>query len=120
MYQILEDLRLRLLPENTFMGRCEKGFDFLGYHITLEGLTPNPQAQERALDKALRRYAQGGLGSLQRYLKHWRNWAHGGLCGRVRGVSEILINRTPRLRDRLWFETIAKVSSSPTKLVKSL
>ena len=91
MYQILEDLRLGLRPEKTFMGRCEKGFDFLGYHITLEGLTPNPQAQKRALDKALRRYAQGGHGPLKRYLKHWRKWAHGGLSGKVRGVKEIVI-----------------------------
>lgn len=29
------------------MGRAQKGFDLLGYHITPKGLTPNKQTQEK-------------------------------------------------------------------------
>jgi hypothetical protein len=31
--QLLTSLRLRTHPDKTFIGRIEKGFDFLGYHF---------------------------------------------------------------------------------------
>jgi RNA-directed DNA polymerase len=59
MFQILHELSLSLRPEKTFVGRNHKGFDLLGYHIAPEGLSPSQKAQEKALETAKRRYAQG-------------------------------------------------------------
>lgn len=90
MFQILEELRLGLRYEKTFVGRGHRGFDLLGYHITQKTLSPSKQTQEKAIEKAKRRYAQGGPKSLQMYLKRWRAWAHGDLNDRVSDVNEIL------------------------------
>lgn len=79
MFQILDELRLTLRPEKTFVGRNQKGFDLLGYNITLQGFSPSHKTQEKALEIAKRRYAQGGFKSLQEYLQRWRTWAHVGL-----------------------------------------
>ncbi len=37
--QALGALRLKKHPGKTFIGRIEKGFDFLGYHFSPRGLT---------------------------------------------------------------------------------
>ncbi len=36
---VLGDLGLEKHPDKTFIGRIERGFDFLGYHFGPEGLT---------------------------------------------------------------------------------
>ncbi|HBW24155.1 MAG TPA: hypothetical protein DEF13_00675 [Holosporales bacterium] len=67
MFQILKSLCFGLRREKTFVGRSEKGFDLLGYHVTLKGLSPNTLTQEKAFECAKRRYAQGGIKSLRLY-----------------------------------------------------
>lgn len=47
-----------------------KGYDLLGYHITLQGFSPSQKTQEKALENAKQRYAQGGLKSLLEYLQN--------------------------------------------------
>ena len=37
--QGLGTLRLKKHPAKTFIGRIEKGFDFLGYHFSPQGVT---------------------------------------------------------------------------------
>jgi hypothetical protein len=37
--QVLASLRLEKHPDKTFIGRIEKGFDWLGYHIRPDGLS---------------------------------------------------------------------------------
>jgi hypothetical protein len=37
--QVLTSLRLAKHPDKTFIGRIAKGFDFLGYHLSPDGLT---------------------------------------------------------------------------------
>jgi hypothetical protein len=37
--QMLGMLRLEKRPDKTFIGRIERGFDFLGYHFSPAGLT---------------------------------------------------------------------------------
>jgi len=90
MLHILNDLRLSLRPEKTFMGRSHKGFDLLGYHITMEGLSPSHKTQKKALENAKRRYAQGGHKPLQEYLKRWRTWVQAGLPFKVQQVEKII------------------------------
>ncbi len=35
---VLNSLNLEKHPDKTFIGRIEKGFDFLGYHFSPDGL----------------------------------------------------------------------------------
>ena len=37
--EVLGSLRMEKHPDKTFIGRIEKGFDFLGYHFNPAGLT---------------------------------------------------------------------------------
>jgi len=37
--RILEQLRLSKAEDKTFIGKVEKGFDFLGFYFTKEGLS---------------------------------------------------------------------------------
>lgn len=90
MFQVLRELRLILRPEKTFVGRSQKGFDLLGYHITLQGLSPSQKTQEKALEIATQRYAQGGLKPLMTYLNRWRTWVYAGLPSQVHSVDNII------------------------------
>jgi len=90
MHQILDELRLTLRPEKTFVGRNHKGFDLLGYHITPNGFSPTQKTQEKALEKAKRRYAQGDRKSLHLYLHRWRTWVHAGLPFKVQSVETVV------------------------------
>jgi hypothetical protein len=59
-------------------------------NITLQSFSPSHKTQEKALEIAKRRYAQGGLKSLQEYLQRWRTWAHAGLPSQVHSVDNII------------------------------
>jgi len=90
MFQILRELRLSLRPEKTFVGRSQKGFDLLGYHITPKGFSLSQKAQEKALENAKQRYAQGGLKPLLEYLNRWSTWVHAGLPSQVHSIDKII------------------------------
>jgi hypothetical protein len=113
MFQILDELRLTLIPDKTFVGRNQKGFDLLGYSITLQGFSPSQKTQEKALEKAKRRYAQGGHKSLQIYLNRWRTWAYAGLPSQVHSVDNIirsLADKVTLSRDKWKFTEITKTA----------
>jgi hypothetical protein len=44
--------------DKTFIGRIEKGFDFLGYHFSPEGLSVAKNTIERFIARAVRLYEQ--------------------------------------------------------------
>jgi len=44
--------------DKTFIGRIEKGFDFLGYHFSPEGLSVAEKTIEKFLARAVRLYEQ--------------------------------------------------------------
>ena len=90
MHVILTNLRLSLRPEKTFVGRSQKGFDLLGYHITPYAFSPSQKTQEKALENAKRRYAQGGNSALAKYLDRWRTWVHAGLPFKIDHVEEVI------------------------------
>ena len=66
MFQVLRGLQLSLRPEKTFVGRSQKVFDLLGYHN--QSFSTSQRTQEKALENAKLRYAQGGKKSLVEYL----------------------------------------------------
>lgn len=81
--QTLNGLRLEKHPEKTFIGRIEKGFDFLGYHLRPGRLGVAQKTVERFVERARRLYEQepgGGLASsrLGRYVQRWFRWARAG------------------------------------------
>jgi hypothetical protein len=89
IFQVLKELRLFLGPEKTFVGRSCKDFDLLGYHITPQSFSPSQKTQEKALENAKQRYAQGGQKSLAEYLNRWRTWIYAGLLFKVAKVDAV-------------------------------
>jgi RNA-directed DNA polymerase len=82
--QILGALRLEKHPEKTFIGRIERGFDYLGYHFTADSLTLAVSTLASFADRATRLYEQErqrpkGPSRLGAYVKRWCAWASGGL-----------------------------------------
>jgi hypothetical protein len=78
-------LLLEKQPEKTFIGRVDKGFDFLGYHLRPGRLQVSVSAVRRFAERALRLYerepgrshSQALLGE---YVRRWQRWAAAGLC----------------------------------------
>ena len=56
--EILGVLCLLKHPDKTFIGRIERGFDFLGYHFGPEGLTLAAKTIEQFVARATRLYEQ--------------------------------------------------------------
>ena len=89
MYRILEDLRLRLHPDKTFIGRIQKGFDFLGYHVTLDGLTLANKTITNMRAKISWLYEQGASDArIKAYWSRFCGWARGGLQDVVLPLTE--------------------------------
>ncbi len=79
---------MSLAPPKTFIGRIERGFDFLGYHFSPEGLSVAKETLKRFCSRAARLYEQepGELCDSSRlgvYVKRWLRWVAGGVTGKV-------------------------------------
>jgi len=86
IHRVTGDLKLRLHRKiKSFIGRTDKGFDFLGYTIHPQRrLCPSSVSLERLVQRARRLYEQGGdKQRLWEYVTHWHRWLHGGLKGSV-------------------------------------
>lgn len=62
--QTLIGLGLEKQPEKTFIGRIEKGFDFLGYHLRPAGLRVAQATLDTFVARATQLYEQGPGGGL--------------------------------------------------------
>jgi hypothetical protein len=85
MNQVLASLGLVKHPEKTFIGRIEKGFDWLGYHISRAVLRVATTTLQHFVTRSLRLYEQelreGGTSSrLGDYVRRWVWWVHSGVC----------------------------------------
>jgi hypothetical protein len=74
------ELGLEKHPDKTFIGRVERGFDFLGYHLAPGRVTLARSTVERFLERAHRLYEQDRRepqGSLRSdaYIRRWCGWA---------------------------------------------
>ncbi len=77
-------LRLEKHPDKTFIGRIERGFDFLGYHFSRDGVRVAKATIEKFIKRASRLYEQKRVGAgapdaLGMYVRRWVGWASGGL-----------------------------------------
>jgi hypothetical protein len=82
--QTLGALSLEKHPDKTFIGRIERGFDFLGYHFSPAGLTVAKQTMANFIEKASRLYEQrrravSAVSPLEMYVRRWLGWAKGGM-----------------------------------------
>jgi RNA-directed DNA polymerase len=82
--QTLGTLSLEKHPDKTFIGRIERGFDFLGYRFSPAGLTVAKQTIANFIEKASRLYEQerGAVSAavaLEMYVRRWLRWAGGGI-----------------------------------------
>ena len=93
--QILTSLRLAKHPDKTFIGRIVKGFDFLGYHFSPDGLTVAKKTHANFVARVRQLYEQepGGAAAASRlgtYVQRWVRWV-------TAGVRESLPRQLPML-----------------------
>jgi RNA-directed DNA polymerase len=77
--QVLASLGLAKHPEKTFIGRIEKGFDWLGYHISRAGLRVATTTLQHFVTRSLRLYEhalrEGGTFSQRGDdVRRWLRW----------------------------------------------
>jgi hypothetical protein len=82
--ETLAALGLEKHPDKTFIGRVERGFDFLGYRLGPKGLALARQTVGRFVERATRlqereRSGRASPGALGEYVRRWRRWAGAGL-----------------------------------------
>ncbi len=82
---VLASLRLEKHPDKTFIGRIERGFDFLCYHFSREGLTVAKATIQKFVERALRLYEQDrrepkGSARFGMYVRRWVRWTEAGLA----------------------------------------
>ncbi len=74
--QILGALGLEKHPDKTFIGRIERGFDFLGYHFSPAGLSVAKKTIANSIENASRLYEQkrsavSAATELEMYVRRW-------------------------------------------------
>ncbi len=88
--QCLNKLKLIKHPDKTFIGKIEKGFDFLGYHFSLDPLKVAEKTWEKHAFHIVRLYEQLRIkkatsnemaSTLGLYVTRWQRWADAGLQG---------------------------------------
>lgn len=85
--EVLGSLRLEKHPDKTFIGRIERGFDFLGFHFSRDGLRVAKASMMKFVERAARLYEQdrkepSGSPRLGLYVRRWVGWAGMALnCG---------------------------------------
>jgi RNA-directed DNA polymerase len=103
IYEAIEPLGLRLHQEKRFIGRIDKGFDFLGYQIhPSRRLRPSAESLRRLVVRAGRLYEQGDdTDRLWQYITRWTRWLWGaldGLVSRKGGVKRYWVHVLIKLR----------------------
>ncbi len=77
---VMADLLVIQHPEKTIIGRIARGFEFLGYRFTGDGMAAARQIIKRCRPYDFRLYEQGADGCrIGTYLQRWARWVRGGL-----------------------------------------
>lgn len=78
--QTFDELKLEQHPDKTFIGRTERGFDFLGYYFKPKQLKVATRTGKHFLEHKARLYEQGASSSrIGRYILKWIRWVKAGL-----------------------------------------
>jgi RNA-directed DNA polymerase len=83
--EAIASVGLCLHQEKRFVGRINKGFDFLGYQVhPSRWLRPSAESLRRLVVRAGRIYEPGAdIGRLRQYITRWTRWLWGALDGLV-------------------------------------
>ena len=105
--QILGSLSLEKHPDKTFIGRIERGFDFLGYHFSRAGLRVAKKTIENFIEKVSRLYEQkrGSVSAgsaLEMYVRRWLCWAEGGIAHKETEIRKTTARRSLRNPDHIY------------------
>jgi len=110
VYSVIKSLGLCLhQQEKRFIGRIEKGFDFLGYHFQSgQKLLPAAESLRRLVERARRLYEQGNdINRLRRYVARWVSYIRGGLkdllslAGGIRKVWGYVLNNIEHAKEQV-------------------
>ena len=85
--QTLSELKLEKHPDKTYIGKIEKGFDFLGYRFEPRGLSLALGTLKRFQERLARLYEQGADDDrIGQYVRRWCGWANSNTfaVGRLR------------------------------------
>ena len=90
--EAFNQLKLEKHPDKTFIGRIEKGFDFLGYHFSPRGLMIANITWTKFVARLHRLYEQKktapeGAAILGHYVTRWVRWTQAGLCTPINAFS---------------------------------
>ena len=82
--QVFASLRLAKHPNKTFIGRIAKGFDFLGYHFSLDGLTVAKKTLANFVARLRQLYERepgedSASSRLGDYVRGWTRWVLAGI-----------------------------------------
>ena len=97
----LEELKVEQHPGKTFVGKVERGFDFLGYRISAEGIIGVAAPSVHAFqERVLRLYEQNAPPEVIRrrigdYVRRWKLWVVSGIpdsAGMLRWLAEQALN----------------------------
>ena len=103
--QTLQSLKLEKAPDKTFIGRIERGFDFLGYHLHQGRLSLAEKTVEKYAEHTRRLYErergkQHCFSPLGKYVRRWVAWAHAGIDGAELDLTRFWVgsfmHETPR------------------------
>jgi len=83
VFWVLGALMLEKHPDKTFIGRIERGFDFLGYHFSPAGMKIAAKTIANFIEKASRLYEQkrsavSAATALEMYVRRWVRWTTSG------------------------------------------
>ncbi|MCP4412636.1 MAG: hypothetical protein GY808_08745, partial [Gammaproteobacteria bacterium] len=80
--ETLNLLKVEQHPDKTFIGKVERGFDFLGYFIKPGVLRVSRITFVRFTERISRLYEQGAdYLRIEEYVKHWFKWVRTGIAG---------------------------------------
>ena len=114
--ETFNQLKLEKHPDKTFIGRIEKGFDFLGYHFSPKGLMIANITWRKFIARLHRLYEQKKTDDdcqtiLGDYVRRWIRWTSAGLNSK----KQALLNQWPIKRPRLERSGRGSVGLTPTK-----
>ncbi len=71
-------------PDKTLIGKVERGFDFLGYHFGIGGISIAKKTIDNFLSRMIRLYEQkpgeaSASSRLGLYVQRWIRWSKAGL-----------------------------------------
>ena len=95
--QVFNALGLRMHPEKAFIGRTEKGFEWLGYRVSPAGLTLATRTVQKFTARVYRLYEQQSKTRalsyrLGDYVRRWMIWVRAGLSRTHRSRQSMLLD----------------------------